>query len=503
MVKVFDRFGNPRVGSAGSSELVVSYLESATIPSATVASADEVMVFDQSDAFSLKRVTAQSIADLGGGGGGGVSDGNKGDIEVTGGGTIWTFNVASVTSAGRAVISAADAPAQRTALSLGDSATLNVGTTAGTVAAGNHNHSGVYEPAGTAASAVSAHVSDLDPHTQYQLMTARAAANGYAPLDSNTRLAHTYVDVPSANSILGVSGTAGAATLISCTAAGRAIIGAADAPAQRTALSLGGSATLNVGTTAGTVAAGDHNHSGVYDTFGSAASAVSAHESAPDPHPGYQLESQKDVANGYAGLDASAKFDYRGLKITDGNFVLGSSTGSTSAVLHPYTAAGMNMLNAADAPAQRTLLSLGDSATLNVGTTAGTVAAGNHNHSGVYDTFGSAASAVATHESNADPHTGYIKADGTRAFTAVVSGVTPTSAAHLATKGYVDGVGGLQWIDYVSMWDFEPTEISPGVWSYIWDGVTRYRYVPDPYVASDDSFYSDVGLTTIIAARGS
>jgi hypothetical protein len=38
-----------------------------------------------------------------------------------------------------------------------------------------------------------------------------------------------------------------------------------------------------------------------------------------------------------------------------------------------------------------------------------------------------------------DDHTQYTLADGTRAFTGVVSGVTPTLAAHLATKGYVDG----------------------------------------------------------------
>lgn len=37
-----------------------------------------------------------------------------------------------------------------------------------------------------------------------------------------------------------------------------------------------------------------------------------------------------------------------------------------------------------------------------------------------------------------DDHTIYSKADGTRAFTGVVSGVTPTADAHLATKGYVN-----------------------------------------------------------------
>ena len=34
----------------------------------------------------------------------------------------------------------------------------------------------------------------------------------------------------------------------------------------------------------------------------------------------------------------------------------------------------------------------------------------------------------------------FIFADGSRSFTAPVSGVTPTTAAHLATKGYVDGI---------------------------------------------------------------
>jgi hypothetical protein len=37
-----------------------------------------------------------------------------------------------------------------------------------------------------------------------------------------------------------------------------------------------------------------------------------------------------------------------------------------------------------------------------------------------------------------DDHSQYILADGTRAFSSAVSGVTPTSAAHLATKDYVD-----------------------------------------------------------------
>lgn len=42
-----------------------------------------------------------------------------------------------------------------------------------------------------------------------------------------------------------------------------------------------------------------------YDAAGTGASAVSTHEAAGDPHPGYQLESQKGNAGGYASLDGS------------------------------------------------------------------------------------------------------------------------------------------------------------------------------------------------------
>ena len=114
-----------------------------------------------------------------------------------------------------------------------------------------------------------------------------------------------------------------------------------------TVTGLGDSAEKNVGTAAGTVAAGDHLHTGVYqpvdadltalaalagtggwakrtaadtwaistptaadvgaDASGTAASAVTTHEAAADPHTGYQRESEKNAASGYAGLDGSSK----------------------------------------------------------------------------------------------------------------------------------------------------------------------------------------------------
>ena len=45
---------------------------------------------------------------------------------------------------------------------------------------------------------------------------------------------------------------------------------------------------------------------------------------------------------------------------------------------------------------------------------------------------------VVSHAAAADPHTVYSKADGTRDFSGVVVGVTPTLSSHLATKEYVD-----------------------------------------------------------------
>jgi hypothetical protein len=53
---------------------VVSALDGATLTAVTVASTDKVIVQDASDSDNIKTVTAQSIADLGGGGGGGDAE---------------------------------------------------------------------------------------------------------------------------------------------------------------------------------------------------------------------------------------------------------------------------------------------------------------------------------------------------------------------------------------------------------------------------------------------
>ena len=52
---------------------------------------------------------------------------------------------------------------------------------------------------------------------------------------------------------------------------------------------------------------GNEYHDPDFEEVGVAAAADAAHVAAGDPHTGYQKESEKGAANGYAGLDAGAK----------------------------------------------------------------------------------------------------------------------------------------------------------------------------------------------------
>lgn len=64
------------------------------------------------------------------------------------------------------------------------------------------------------------------------------------------------------------------------------------------------------------------------------------------------------------------------------------------------------------------------------------------------------------------------------------------------------------WIYYVSTWDNPPEfieDISGGsVYRYTQDAIIRYRFVPSPYVPSQDAFYStynDSTLSGLIISR--
>jgi len=60
-----------------------------------------------------------------------------------------------------------------------------------------------------------------------------------------------------------------------------------------------------------------------------------------------------------------------------------------------------------------------------------------------------------------DDHSQYILVNGSRAFTGVVGGITPTAQNHLTTKGYVDGlVQGIDWKESVKS-RYDPTTSTP------------------------------------------
>ena len=192
---------------------------------------------------------------------------------------------------------------------LGDAATKNVGAEQGTVAAGDHNHNNAYEPSNNN---IQSHIaSTSNPHDT----TKEQVGLGNVSNDLQLKAASNLADLQ--------SGTI-----------------------ARINLGLGDSATKNVGTTAETVAQGNHNHSGTYEV---ANSNIQTHiNSTSNPH---------NTTKAHVGL----------------------SNVSNDLQLK----AGSNLSDLLSASSARTNLGLGDSATKNVGTTAGTVAAGDHSHSAV------------------------------------------------------------------------------------------------------------------------
>jgi hypothetical protein len=140
------------------------------------------------------------------------------------------------TSAGRNLLDDADAAAQRTTLGLGTLATQS-GTFSGTSSGTNTGDQTITLTGDVTGSGTGSFAA-----------TIASSAVTYAKIQN----------VSATDRILGRSSAgAGVVQEITCTSAGRNLLDDADASAQRTTLGLGGAAVLNVGTSAGTVAAGD------------------------------------------------------------------------------------------------------------------------------------------------------------------------------------------------------------------------------------------------------
>lgn len=115
----------------------------------------------------------------------------------------------------------------------------------------------------------------------------------------------------------------------------------------------------------------------------------------------YIALSSRGVALGVAALDADGDVnDAAGNKITGG----GGGSGTPSGTVVAGTSYGQ-----ASAVGVATTYSRGDHShgTPALGTSGTTAAAGNHAHTGTYDPAGTAVAAVSTHAGLADPHTGY------------------------------------------------------------------------------------------------
>lgn len=167
------------------------------------------------------------------------------------------------------------------------------------------------EAAGTAAGLIAAHEAAADPHTGYQRESEKGVAGGYASLDGSALLplaqlpshAHAAADV--------TSGRFSQARMPDAAAGFLKAGGVGVDPAY---------AALVDGDIPATIAR---------DT--EVSSAIATHEAAADPHTGYQRESEKDAANGYAGLDANARVVSSKIQVSATDRFLGRDTAGAGA----------------------------------------------------------------------------------------------------------------------------------------------------------------------------
>ena len=134
---------------------------------------------------------------------------------------------------------------------------------------------------------IDTHVAAASPHSGHEVTSAKDAVSGYAGLDANARLPSAKIQVSSTGKLVGrETAGAGAAEEVAYSAT----------PGANVVVKAGGGGAIDAGFIPTSFA-----------TDSEVSSAVSTHEAASDPHAGYQRESEKDAASGYAGLTAGSK----------------------------------------------------------------------------------------------------------------------------------------------------------------------------------------------------
>lgn len=187
---------------------------------------------------------------------------------------------------------------------------------------------------------LSAHASAPDPHTGYQKESERGVADGYAELNASAKVPPTRLG----------SGTPTSSKFVDGSGAWR-VLADGDIPveiARESDLSNHASAPdphsvyatdADLAAHTGTPHGGDHPDLAAHDTLGLATQAeLNSHAADSDPHTGYQKESEKDITNGYAGLNGNARVNAS--KIGSGSPLAGTFLAGQGAGEGAWTAHG-------------------------------------------------------------------------------------------------------------------------------------------------------------------
>ena len=335
------------------------------------------------------------------------------------------------------------------------------------LALSGHNHSGVYDPAGTAASAVSAHEAASDPHPVY-LTDAEGDAQ-YSDINhTHTGLAASYTSV--IKQYVKNDSTAkskGEAVYISSADGTNPIISYADADAESTSSKTLGLLESNLSAnqhgwviTEGVISGIDTSAATAGQSVwlsGTAGGRVYGSPPAEPAHSvyigivtkanastgeifvkvqnGYEINELHDVSTGSAVSGDVIQYDgsmwnNKSLSAAGISATTHNHNGTYANTTHSHVEGDVTNLTtdlAGKAPLSHTHA---QSDVTNLTSTLAGKSDTGHNHNGTYDPVGTASSAISTHESAADPHPTYLTAtEGNAAYATTGhshSGLLPT-----------------------------------------------------------------------------